>query len=295
MNVRSQQDKADVLLSLHTNRKLLVLPNVWNPIGARILEKKGYPAVATASAAISASLGYQDGEKIKRATALDVIARIAQSVEVPVTADIETGYAESLSELETTAQQVVESGAVGVNIEDGLEWGGGLRTIEDQCQRISAFREFADRCGVRLVINARTDSFVSSSFATKEEAIEEAVKRAEAFSEAGADCFYPIGPGDEATVRMLRKRVQSPINILGSPTAASLSVMQEIGVNRVSFGPYLFRSCTRKFADMVDVLLTTGDYSCFSDMMSRAEIGEYLLTGYEEINHSSSGPGTPLR
>lgn len=295
MNLRSQRDKADVLLSLHTNRKLLVLPNVWNPIGARILEKKGYPAVATASAAISASLGYQDGEKIKRATALDLIARIARSVDVPVTADIETGYAESLSELETTAQQVVESGAVGVNIEDGLEWGGGLRTIEDQCQRISAFREFADRCGVRLVINARTDSFVSSSFASKEEAIEEAVKRAEAFSEAGADCFYPIGPGDEATVRLLRERIQTPINILATPTAAPLSMMQAIGVNRVSFGPYLFRSCTRKFADMVDVLLTTGDYSCFSDMMSRAEIGEYLLTGHEGISHSSSGPGTPLR
>ena len=151
MNLRSQREKADMLLSLHRNGNLLVLPNVWNPIGARILEKKGFPAVATASAAISASLGYQDGEKIKRATAIDLIGRIARSVAVPVTADIETGYAESLSELEVTAQQVVESGAVGVNIEDGLEWGGGLRTIEDQCQRISAFRKSADRCGGQVI------------------------------------------------------------------------------------------------------------------------------------------------
>jgi 2-methylisocitrate lyase-like PEP mutase family enzyme len=277
----SRKEKAEVLLSLHTNGGLLVLPNVWNPIGARILEKKGFPAVATASAAISASLGFQDGEKIKRATAIDLIGRIARSVDVPVTADIETGYAESLSELEVTAQQVVESGVVGVNIEDGLEWGGGLRTIEDQCQRISAFRKSADRCGVRLVINARTDSFVSSSFTSKEEAMEEAVKRAEAFSKAGADCFYPIGPGDEATVRLLRDRIKSPINILVQPTAAPLSVMQDIGINRVSFGPYIFRSLIRKFADIADVLLTTGDYSCFSDMMSRAEVGEYLLREHE--------------
>ncbi len=281
MTLRSLTEKAEVLLSLHTNGKLLVLPNVWNPIGARILEKKGYPAVATASAAISASLGYQDGEKIKRATAIESIGRIARSVDVPVTADIETGYGESLSELEATAQQVVESGAVGVNIEDGLEWGGGLRPIEDQCQRIAAFRQSADRCGVHVVINARTDSFVSCSFTSKEEAMEEAVKRAQAFSEAGADCFYPIGPGDEATVRLLRDRIQTPINILAMPTAAPLSVMREIGVNRVSFGPYLFRSCTRKFADIVEALLTTGDYSSFSDMMSRAEIDEYLLTGHE--------------
>ncbi|PYX25400.1 MAG: isocitrate lyase/phosphoenolpyruvate mutase family protein [Acidobacteria bacterium] len=281
VKLRSQKEKAEVLLSLHTNGKLLVLPNVWNPIGARILEKKGFPAVATASAAISASLGYQDGEKIKRATAIDLIGRIARIVDVPVTADIETGYAESLSELEVTAQQVVESGAVGVNIEDGLEWEGGLRAIEDQCQRISAFRKFAERCGVHLVINARTDSFVSSSFTTKEEAMEEAVARAKAFAEAGADCFYPIGPGDEITVRLLRDRIKSPINILVSPTAAPLDIMREIGVNRVSFGPYLFRSCTRKFADIVDGLLTAGDYFSFSDMMSRAEIGEYLLTGHE--------------
>jgi len=281
MNVRAQREKADVLRSLHRNGKLLVLPNVWNPIGARILEKKGFPAVATGSAAISASLGYQDGEKIKRSTAIDLIGRIARSVDVPVTADIETGYAESLSELEDTAQQVVESGAVGVNIEDGLEWGGGLRTIEDQCHRISVFRKSADRCEVRLVINARTDSFVSPSFASKEEAMEEAVKRAKAFSQAGADCFYPIGPGDEATVRQLRDQIESPINILVQPGAAPLDTMRDVGVNRVSFGPYIFRSCTRKFAEIADILLTSGDCSCFSDMMSRAEIGEYLLAGDE--------------
>lgn len=281
MNLRSQKEKAELFLSLHTSGKLLVLPNVWNPLGARILEKKGYPAVATASAAISASLGYEDGEKIKRTTAIELIGRIARSVEVPVTADIETGYGESLSELEVTAQQVIESGAVGVNLEDGLEWGGGLRTIEDQCRRIAAFRHFADRRGVHLVINARTDSFVSSSFTSKEEAAEEAVARAKAFAEAGADCFYPIGPLDEATVRLLRDRIESPINILATPTAVALSVMQGIGVNRVSFGPYIFRSLMRKFAEIADALLTTGDYSCFSDMMSRAEIGEYLLAGRE--------------
>jgi 2-methylisocitrate lyase-like PEP mutase family enzyme len=159
--------------------------------------------------------------------------------------------------------------------------GRRLRTIEEQRQRIATLRQFADRRGVHLVINARTDSFVSSSFTNKEEAAEEAVARSKAFSAAGADCFYPIGPGDEATVRLLRDRIESPINILVTPTAAPLSVMQDIGVNRVSFGPFIFRSCTRKFAEIADVLLTTGDYSCFGDMMSRAEIGEYLLTGRE--------------
>ncbi len=276
-----QKEKAELLLSLHTHGKLLVLPNVWNPIGARILEKKGYPAIATASAAISASLGYQDGEKIKRSTVIDIIERIARSVDVPVTADIETGYGESLSELEATAQQVIESGVVGVNIEDSLEGGGALRTVEAQCQRIATLRQVADRCGVHLTINARIDSYFSSSFATKEAATEEAIARAKAYSAAGADCVYPMGPGDEATVRLLRDRIESPINILASPTAAPLSILQKIGVNRVSFGPFIFRSCARKFEEIANMLQTTGDYACFSDMMSRAEVGEYLLTGHE--------------
>ncbi len=282
MNLKSQNEKAEVLLSLHSRGNLLVLPNIWNPIGARILEKKGYPAVATASAAISAFLGYQDGEKIKKSTALDIIGRIARSVDVPVTADIEAGYGDSLSELEETAQQVIESGVAGVNIEDGLDGGGGaLRAVEEQCQRIATLRQLAGRRGVNLVINARIDSYFSSSFTNKDEATEEAVTRAKAYSEAGADCVYPMGPGDEATVRILRNRIKSPINILVTPSAASLSVLQEIGVNRVSFGPFLFRSCLRKFVDIADALMTTGDYSCFSDMMSRAETGDYLRNEHE--------------
>jgi 2-methylisocitrate lyase-like PEP mutase family enzyme len=281
MNIRSQKEKTKVLLALHTSGDLLILPNVWNPIGARILEKKGYPVVATTSSAISASLGYQDGEKIKRSTLIDLIERIARSVDVPVTADIETGYGESLSELKVTAQQVIESGVAGVNIEDSLGGGGVLRTIGEQCQRIATFRQVADRRGMHLVINARIDSYFSSSFTNIEEATKEAVVRAKAYAEAGADCIYPMGPGDEATVRLLRDRIESPINILVSPTAASLSVLRDIGVNRASFGPFIFRSCLRKFGDIANVLLTTGDYSCFRDMMSRAEVGEYLLTGHE--------------
>lgn len=221
MSIQSQHEKAKLLLSLHMGGEMLVLPNVWNPLGARILAKKGLPAVATASAAISASLGYQDGEKIKRSTLIDIIGRIARSVDVPVTADIETGYGESLSELKITAEQVLECGVVGVNIEDSLE-GGALRPVGEQCQRISALREVADRRGIHLVINARIDSYLSPAVKESEEAAEEAVTRAKAYSEAGADCIYPIGPGDEATVRLLRKRIAAPINILATPKAVPL-------------------------------------------------------------------------
>ncbi len=281
MNIDRQKQKAQDFLSLHTQEDLLILPNVWNPIGARILQAKGYPAVATASAAVSASLGYRDGEKIKRSTLIDLLRRIVGSVDVPVTADIESGYGDSISELAKTASQVIDSGIVGINIEDSLEEGGALRPVEAQCERIMAVKRIAADRGLPLVVNARIDSYLSSTFTKKEDATEDAVSRAGAYSEAGADCVYPIGPGDEETIRFLRARIDLPINILATPGAVSLSLLQSIGINRVSFGPFVFRSLLNKFSDIADCLKSKGDSSCFSDMWSKEQTEEYLFDGHE--------------
>ncbi len=277
MKKKSQEKKARTLLSLHSDSELLVLPNVWNPVGARILEAKGFPAVATASAAVSASLGYQDGEKIKRSTLIDVITRIAKSVDIPVTADIESGFGDSISMLKETIVQVIDSGVVGINIEDSLEEGSVLRPLDEQCERIAVVREVSNRQGPHLVINARVDCFLSDIFPTQEERIEEAVVRAKAYAEAGADCIYPMGPGDKETLMALRNRITSPINILASSDAESLTMLKEIGINRVSFGPFIFRSCLKKFVDIANELRLLGNYECFSkDMMTSAETNEFL-------------------
>jgi 2-methylisocitrate lyase-like PEP mutase family enzyme len=271
-----QQQKAQTLLALHHSKSVLLLPNIWNPIGARILAAKGYPAVATASAAISASLGYQDGEKIRRSTLIDILTRIANSVDIPVTADIEAGYASSLSELEETAYQILESGVVGINLEDSLREGGDLRPIDQQCQRIAAFRKLAADRGIHIVINARVDSFLSAAYPDKAKAIDETTTRAKAYIQAGADCIYPIGPNDETTVRLLREKIAAPINILGSPTAARLSVLQKIGVNRVSFGPYIFRTCLATFSHIADSLLSTDDYASLQTVLPSSEVAKFL-------------------
>jgi 2-methylisocitrate lyase-like PEP mutase family enzyme len=279
---RAQREKADVLRSLHTRGRLLILPNIWNPIGARILQARGYPAVATASAAVSASLGYRDGERIRRSTLIDIIARIARSVEIPVTADIEAGYAKTPGELEDTTRAVIDAGVVGVNIEDGLEDGGALRSIDEQCARIATVRETAAHHGVPLVINARIDSYMSSVHAGTGGATEDAMSRAAAYAKAGADCVYPIGPGDEPTARALRSRIASPINILVTPTAAPLRVLESIGINRVSFGPYVFRTLMKRFVDIADAVMKERDASGIREMLSKDEIGDYLLDGPEE-------------
>jgi len=151
-----------------------------------------------------------------------------------------------------------------------------LRALEEQCQRIAKVRQVAERKGVPLVINARVDTYFCSS--TKEDATEEAVARAKSYSKAGADCIYPIGPGDEATIRILRDRIKDPINILASPSAAPLLVLRELGVNRVSFGPFVFRSVLRRFVEIAEAVMANADYSIFGEVMTDAQVGEFLRT-----------------
>ena len=272
-----QKKKAENFLSLHKAEKMLLLPNIWDPIGARILETKGFPAVATASAAISSSLGYKDGEKIKFTTHLETIKRIASSVEIPVTADIESGYSINLSGLKENINLLIDSGAVGINLEDNTWIEGKLRSIDEQCDRIEAVRETANSRGVHLVINARTDCFLSKDNKPKEELIAEAIKRANEYILAGADCIYPVGVLDLETVKTLRKEIKSPINILGSAKSVPLKTLQEIGVNRVSFGPFIFRSLLKKFSDIVDEIATLGSYDSFgSNTFSFDEVQKFL-------------------
>lgn len=282
MNLDIQRKKAAQFLALHSGPDLLLMPNVWNPIGARILEARGYPAIATASAAISASLGYRDGERIRRATLIDIVGRIAGSVAVPVTADIEAGYAVSLSELAETIEQVIDAGVVGINIEDSLDDQHRLRPVAGQCERLAQVRRTAEQKGLPLVINARIDSFMSIEFNDNREKISDAVSRAAAYFNAGADCVYPIGPGDRSTVSELRNRIEGPINILAAEHAESIRSLTELGVNRVTFGPFVFRSCLKKFIDIADSLRAAGDYGSFADnTIPASQLREYLLDGME--------------
>jgi 2-methylisocitrate lyase-like PEP mutase family enzyme len=286
----TQRDKAQALLSLHTSGELLVLPNIWDPIGARILEDRGYPAIATASAAIAESLGFADGENLRLETLLEVLWRISKSVNVPVTADIEAGYSNTVDELKEAIHRVMETGVVGVNIEDSLVEAGPLRPMAEQCERISVIRDIAATHGLHIVINARVDSFLSSSFSSSQEKIEDAILRAKAYAGAGADCIYPIGPGDRETLSLLRERIKAPLNVLASPKALGLADLYKLGINRVSFGPYIFRSCLAKFVGIVDELKRFGKYECFAEnSVSGTDVRKFLILGKEPKRPSSQG------
>ena len=134
-----------------------------------------------------------------------------------------------------------------------------------------------------LLINARVDAFLSDEFGRAEERIEETVTRAEIYGKAGADCVYPIGPGDAETLTVLRSRITLPLNALASSDAVPLERMAAIGINRVSFGPFIFRSCLRKFADIADALSRSAGYECFGrELMTGSEASLYLTSESEQ-------------
>ncbi|TDX01019.1 isocitrate lyase/PEP mutase family protein [Dinghuibacter silviterrae] len=213
--------------SLHFGAPLLFLPNIWDVAGARLLEELGYPAVATASAAVSRSLGYEDGEKIPFDQLCWLLERIASSVKIPVTADIESGFAPDPEGLQRNIRRVIDTGVVGINFEDTDVRTGQLIPLETQVTRISAVREAA---GEKLYINARVDSFLR----LKTDQREDALRRAAAYLEAGADGIYPIGVRDMGVIKTLVEGIPAPINIGG---VLDLKALEALGVARVSTGP----------------------------------------------------------
>lgn len=222
--------KADRLRQLHTEGPLLVLPNAWDAGSARLFAAAGFPALATTSAGVAFSLGYPDGEQISRGEMLAAVGRIVRRVEVPVTADMEAGFGRGPDAIAETVHGVLEMGAVGMNLEDRI----GAEPLLDfalAVERVRAARTAAKTAGVPLVLNARTDAFSQGMGG-----FDEAVRRGNAFREAGADSVFVPFVADRDTIERLVREIDAPLNILGTPGAPSLKDLEKLGVRRVTFG-----------------------------------------------------------
>jgi 2-methylisocitrate lyase-like PEP mutase family enzyme len=212
----------------------LVLPNAWDVSSARLVVKAGFPVVATSSGAIAATLGYEDNDSMPVDEAFGVIRRIARSVAVPVTADVEAGYRLPAAEL---VERLLDAGAAGCNLEDTDHHGGaGLRDADENAERLRAVRQVANEAGVAIVLNARVD--VLRLEGDRRELFEEAVRRARLYLRAGADCVFPIRLSDEELIGEFVKRVEGPVNVVGAG-APPLARLAQLGVKRVSFAGFL--------------------------------------------------------
>ncbi|MGW6928589.1 isocitrate lyase/PEP mutase family protein [Lentzea sp. NPDC054927] len=250
-----QAAKADLLRSLHVPGDPLVLPNVWDVGSARAVVEAGFPVIATASNAIAAALGYDDGEGAPRDEMMFVAERIAASVDVPVTVDAEAGYGLAAGEL---VELLVGIGAVGCNIEDTDHANGGLVEVDVRAAYIAQMRAAADRIGVPLVINARVDSYFPASPHSGDQRLTDAVGRAAAYWSAGADCVF-VPAAEPQDLRVLVAEVGAPVNAGLPLKGGSLDDLRAAGVARVSVGPQLYRSALGHLrADLEPLLVSRG-------------------------------------
>lgn len=234
MDIQTQIDRAQALRRLHDRSAILLLPNAWDAGSARLFARHGFAAIATTSAGMAWSLGYADGERAPLDDVLAAIARITRVVDLPVTADIETGYGQTPEQVAATVQAVIAAGAVGINLEDGAPGHGPLRPCAVAAARIHAARVAASAVGVPIVINARVDNWMQQDAVTASDRFADAVVRARAYREAGADCIYPIGLSDGATLAALVRAIDAPVNVAAGPGMPDLAELARLGVARVS-------------------------------------------------------------
>ncbi|WP_432175781.1 isocitrate lyase/PEP mutase family protein [Streptomyces sp. Tue6028] len=235
-------DRAETFRALHRGRPPgdpLVLPGPWDAASARVFVDAGFPALATPSAGVAASLGYEDGATPAEEM-FAAVARIVRAVDVPVSADVEDGYGLPPEEL---VERLLGTGAVGCNLEDSA---GGV--LKDPARHADWLAEVRAAAGDRLFVNARVDTFVCG-----DRDPEQAIERAALYVAAGADCVYPIG-APVGVLPRLRAGIDGPVNVFArtgdAPLDEQLTELGERGATRVTFGPGLQRRAAQALGDI---------------------------------------------
>ena len=282
----SQKEKAELFLKFHQDKEILVLLNSWDISSSKIVEASGYKAIATTSMGIAACLGYPDCQVIQLSEMIKAISGIVNNVQVPVTVDIEAGYGSDLNEIIDSIKKIIATGVAGVNIEDSIDLNPILTDDLEFCERISAIRALSDSMGFHLVINARTDSFYTSTGSSQEK-LSESIKRGNKYREAGADCIFVQPVWDRETISTLVREIDAPINILANPKVGiglppSVRELQDLGVARLSLGSSLMKATLALTKKVADELSKKGTYNILLDTLTPfpdADMAYKMATG----------------
>ncbi|WP_345697899.1 isocitrate lyase/phosphoenolpyruvate mutase family protein [Kitasatospora terrestris] len=251
-------DRARRLRALAAGPAALILPNAWDAGSAAVIAGAGAEVIATTSGGVSWSVGRGDGQRLDRQEMVDAIRRVADAVDVPVTADIEGGYGPAPDAVAETVRAVVGAGAVGVNLEDSAAVGGPLFGIEEQVARLRAARRAAADAGLpEFFLNARTDVHLFGIGAPADRP-EETLRRAEAYAEAGADGLFVPGLLDLDALRELCARSPLPVNAMAVPGGPTATELAAAGVRRISLGTALAQAAYTAAHRAATELLTTG-------------------------------------
>ena len=222
MDQATQVKYAETLRRLHHTDAVLLLPNAWDAGSAALFAHCGFGAIATTSGGVAWALGHQDGEQVPLQDVLSVVRRITHTVALPVTVDFESGYGTELAQVADAVRALIATGAVGVNLEDGMPGHGPQRSVRESAERIRAARQAAAQAGIPLVINARIDNWMHA-VDVPSAPLADALARAAAYRAAGADCLYPIGLGDKATIAAFARAAGMPVNVMAGAGGMDLA------------------------------------------------------------------------
>jgi 2-methylisocitrate lyase-like PEP mutase family enzyme len=266
-----QAERAADLAALHRSGAF-ILPNAWDVPSAALIAEAGYPAIATTSSGVAFSLGLVDGERISKARMLEVAGGIARRSPIPVTVDLEAGYGREPEAVAATVRDAIAAGVVGCNIEDGDPETRQLFPFDLAVARIRAGVEAAKAAGLPdFVLNARTDPYLRG-FGDAGACFAEAVRRANAFADAGAPSLFVPGPADAATISALVGQIRGPVNILSRPDLISFAELAAIGVRRVSLGGGLAGAAYGQARRALAKLKVDGDFGFLADGMNHMEM-----------------------
>jgi 2-methylisocitrate lyase-like PEP mutase family enzyme len=261
---------ARLFRALHDGPAVLALPNAWDVASARLVEDAGAAAVATTSAGVAWSLGAPDGDRLDRDRAVDLVARVVSAVDIPVSADIEGGFADGAEGVAGTVRAVLAAGAVGVNLEDADHRGAGaLLPVAEQAERIAAARAAA---GGGLFLNARIDTYLRGA----PDPLRETLTRAAAYVAAGADGIFVPGVTDPETIAALVAGVPVPLNVLAGPGAPPVPELAKLGVARVSLGSSIAEAAYAVADRAARELLTTGTYAALAGALDYGRLNALL-------------------
>jgi 2-methylisocitrate lyase-like PEP mutase family enzyme len=257
MSISSTAAKADLLRSLHVPGDPLVVTNVWDSITARVVAgAPGVEALATASHSISEAHGVEDGEGLDVDQMLDAVRLVIRAVDLPVSVDFEKAYATDAAGTLDNVWRLIEEGAAGLNLEDSLgQAKAPLYDVDTQVSKVAAARQAGDRAGVPIVINARVDALAGDP-----DSFDDAVLRANAYLDAGADCAFVLGLGTEDLVKRALDEIHGKVSVISGPDSVPLARLAELGVSRVSFGPMTMGLTLSHLRDAAEQLTARGDY-----------------------------------
>ncbi len=233
-----QVEYADTLKRLHVKGSPLILFNAWDAGSALAIQDSGAKVIGTSSWAVAAAHGFGDGEILPFDLVLANLKRIIANVSIPVTIDVEGGYGKNPHEVQETILQIIEAGAAGINIEDQIIGANALYAVEDQCARIVAARKAAEQAAIPIFINARTDIFFQVDATQHNDThVQEAIRRACSYAEAGASGFFAPGLRNLNYIKKLCASSPIPVNVMMQPHMPSPIELAAIGVSRISYGP----------------------------------------------------------